>query len=124
MKRLILKKLVIISSKNEEARIIEFDDDLTIITGDNPNGKTINRTGKSLVMKAIYYSLGAKIKKYTTNWESLQIGTIVTFLYDGTLYELYRDKNTFILKKDDDLKFFASISELTQYYVELFNFYL
>ena len=64
MKRLILKKLVIISSKNEEARIIEFDDDLTIITGDNPNGKTINRTGKSLVMKAIYYSLGAKIKKY------------------------------------------------------------
>lgn len=73
MKRLILKKLVIISSKNEEARIIEFDDDLTIITGDNPNGKTINRTGKSLVMKAIYYSLGAKIKKYTTNWESLQI---------------------------------------------------
>lgn len=124
MKRLILKKLVIISSKNEEARIIEFDDDLTIITGDNPNGKTINRTGKSLVMKAIYYSLGAKIKKYTTNWESLQIGTIVTFLYDGTLYELYRDKNTFILKKDDDIKFFASISELTQYYVELFNFYL
>lgn len=60
MKRLILKKLVIISQKNEEARTIEFDDRLTVITGDNPSGETINRTGKSLVMKSIYYSLGAK----------------------------------------------------------------
>lgn len=54
MKRLILKKLLIISQKNEEAKKIEFDDNLTIITGDNPNGRTINRTGKSLAMKAIY----------------------------------------------------------------------
>ena len=38
MKRLILKKLVIISQKNEEARTIEFDDRLTVITGDNPSG--------------------------------------------------------------------------------------
>ena len=87
MKRLILKKLVIISQKNEEARTIEFDDRLTVITGDNPSGETKNRTGKSLVMKSIYYSLGAKLKKYTTNWDSLQISTIVTFLYDGIKYE-------------------------------------
>ena len=40
MKRLILKKLVIISQKNEEARTIEFDDRLTVITGDNPSGET------------------------------------------------------------------------------------
>lgn len=124
MKRLILKKLLIISQKNEEAKKIEFDDNLTIITGDNPNGRTINRTGKSLAMKAIYYSLGAKLKKYTTNWESLQISTIVTFLYDGILYELYRDKNTFILHNDDEIKFFASISELTKYYVTFFDFHL
>lgn len=124
MKRLILKKLVIISQKNEEAKIIEFDDKLTVITGDNPNGKTINRTGKSLVMKSIYYSLGAKLKKYTTNWDSLQISTIVSFSYDGIDYELYRDKNSFILRTKDEFKFFASISELKKYYVEFFNFYL
>ncbi len=124
MKRLVLKKLVIISQRNEEAKTIEFDENLTIITGDNPNGKTINRTGKSLVMKSIFYSLGAKLKKYTTNWESLQINTIVTFLYDGILYELYRDKNSFILRNNDNIKFFASISELTKYYVEFFDFFL
>lgn len=124
MKRLILKKLVIISQRNEEARTIEFDDNLTIITGDNPTGKTINRTGKSLVMKSIYYSMGAKLKKYTTNWEALQISTIVTFLYDGNFYELYRDKNSFILWSKEDTKFFASVSELTKYYVDFFDFYL
>lgn len=124
MKRLILKKLVIISQKNEEARTIEFDDRLTVITGDNPSGETKNRTGKSLVMKSIYYSLGAKLKKYTTNWDSLQISTIVTFLYDGIKYELYRDRNSFILRSDDEVKFFASISELKKFYVDFFEFYL
>ena len=124
MKRLILKKLVIISQKNEEARIVEFDDKLTVITGDNLDGETINRTGKSLVMKSIYYSLGAKLKKYTTNWNSLQISTIVTFLYDSIKYELYRDRNSFVLRTDDTIKFFASISELKKFYVDFFEFYL
>lgn len=124
MKRLILKKIVIISEKNEEAKSITFDDKLTIITGDNPNGKTINRTGKSLVMKSIYYSFGTKLKKYTTNWKSLQINTIVTFAYDGIIYELYRDKDSFILRKDKELKFFTSISELREFYVDFFEFYL
>lgn len=124
MKRLILKKLVIISQKNEEARVIEFDDKLTVITGDNPNGKTINRTGKSLVMKSIYYSLGAKLKKYTTNWNSLQISTIVTFVYGGIIYELYRDRNAFILKNGEDIKFFSSITELRKFYVEFYDFFL
>ncbi|MDO5292755.1 MAG: hypothetical protein Q4F05_08395 [bacterium] len=124
MKRLILKKLVIISQKNEEARTITFDDTLTVITGDNPEGDTINRTGKSVVMKSIYHALGAKLKKYTTNWNSLQISTIITFTYNGDLYELYRDRDSFLLKYGEEIKFFPSISELKKFYVEFFEFYL
>lgn len=124
MKRLILKKLVIISQKNEEARTIEFDDTLTVITSDNPEGDTINRTGKSVVMKSIYHALGAKLKKYTTNWNTLQISTIITFTYDGNLYELYRDRDSFLLKMEDEIKFFSSVSELKKFYVEFFRFYL
>ena len=56
MKRLVIKKLVIISQKSEEAKVVEFDDKLTVITGENPEGITINRTGKSVLMKSIYYS--------------------------------------------------------------------
>lgn len=122
MKRLILKKLVIISQKNEEARIIDFDEKLTIITSENPDSTTINRTGKSLVMKSIYYSLGAKLKKVTSNWSSLQISTILNFSYDNIEYEIYRNKENFIIKINGELIFFKNISELRSYFVNLFNF--
>ena len=122
MKRLILNKLVIISQKVEEARIIEFDERLTVITGDNPDGKTINRTGKSLVMKSIYHSLGTKLAKYTTNWSNLQISTLLNFTYDGKIYEIYREKDRFIIEEDGATYFFKNVSELREYFVDLFNF--
>ncbi len=122
MKRLVLQKLVIISQKNEDAKIINFNEKLTIVTGDNPTGTTINRTGKSLVMKSIYYSLGAKLKKYTTNWKSLQIATIVNFSFDGKDYELYRNNECFILTQAKGTMFFKSVSDLRLFFIELFNF--
>lgn len=124
MKRLILKKLIIISQINEEAKVIEFDQKLNIITGDNPNGETINRTGKSLVIKSIYHGFGSKLKKYTTNWKSLQISTIISFEYSGQEYELYRNGDSFIFKDEFGHKFFASISELKQFYVDFFDFHI
>ena len=122
MKRLVLKKLVIISQKNEEAKIIEFDEKLTIITGENQNGTTINRTGKSLVMKSIYHALGAKLSKYTSNWKNLQIATILNFTYNGKDYEIYRNKDSFVMNDFEKFLFFSNISELRKYFVELFSF--
>lgn len=122
MTRLVLNKLVIFSQKNEEARTIEFDDRLTVITGENPDETTINRTGKSLVMKSIYYSLGTNLAKYTSNWSNLQISTIINFSYDGEEYEIYREKDRFILEKSGTLSFYNSISELRKFFMDLFNF--
>ncbi|WP_339216655.1 hypothetical protein [Ornithinibacillus sp. FSL M8-0202] len=122
MKRLVLKRLIIISQKYEEARTIEFGKRLTVITGENLEGTTINRTGKSLVMKSIYHSLGAKLTKYTSNWGNLQISTILSFSYDGNEYEIYRDNDRFILNEYGNLFFFSNISELRKRFVDLFNF--
>lgn len=113
---------MIVTQKNEEAKVINFDRKLTIITGDNPDGTTINRTGKSLVMKSIYHALGSKISKYTSNWVNLQIATILTFEFDDNLYEIYRNKDNFILTYNEKTVFFKNISELREFYVELFNF--
>lgn len=124
MKRLILKKITIVSQKNEEARVINFDERLNIITGDNPHGKTINRTGKSVVMKSIYHAMGAKLKKYTTNWRNLELSTIISFSYGNDEYELYRNGDSFILYDGSEFKFFATISELKEFYVDFFNFYI
>ncbi|MDT8902028.1 hypothetical protein [Anaeroselena agilis] len=124
MKRLILKKLVVISQKNEEARIIEFDNKLNIITGQDPDPDkvTINRTGKSLLIKSIYYSLGAKLSKYTTNWDNLKIATMLNFVYDGKTYVIYRNKDKFVMHYDSKLSFFSNISELRESLIDLFNF--
>lgn len=122
MSRLILKKLIIISQKDDEAKIVEFDDKLTVITGDDFSDDIKNRTGKSVVMKSIYYALGAKLKKYTTNWNSLKIITMINFNYNEKEYELYRENESFILKENNNEMFFNNISDLRKYYAELFNF--
>lgn len=109
MKRLILKKLTIVSIKEETARTIEFSDKFNVITGDDTDGEAINRTGKSVIMKSIYYALGAKLKKYTTNWNKLQIVTIISFAYEDKSYVLYRNKDSFILKCGNEINRFRKI---------------
>lgn len=122
MKQLILKSLIIISKKNKEAKIVDFDRKLTIITGDNPSGITKNRTGKSLLIKSIYYSLGANLSKYTSNWHNLQIVTLVSFGLNEKEYKLYRDEKRFVLDDGHEKKVFNNISELRAFYVDFFNF--
>lgn len=124
LKRLVLKKLVIISQQNDEAKIIEFDDKLNIITSQGLDSKkvTINRTGKSLLIKSIYYSLGAKLSKYTTNWDNLKISTIIKFIYADEEYEIYRERDQFVINNKGKLSFFRNISEVRDFFVELFNF--
>lgn len=68
--------------------------------------------------------MGAKLKKYTTNWDSLQISTIIIFLYDNQKYELYRNRESFILDDGNEVRFFASISELKKFYVDFFEFHI
>ncbi len=122
MKKLVINKLTIISQRNEEAKVIEFDKKLTVITGENPDGTALNRTGKSLVMKSIYHSLGANIRKYTSNWSNLKICTIINFTYNDKEYSLYRNNDSFLLNNEGNIKFFKNVSDLRKFYVEFFNF--
>lgn len=123
MKRLIIKKLTIVSQAENKAKIIEFDPKLTIIKSEDDNGGSLNRTGKSLVMKSIYYAMGASLKQYTTNWNQMNICTIIEFQLDSVIYVLYRNNDRFILMNGDELvKKFESVSELKEYYADFFNF--
>ncbi len=123
MKRLIIKKLTIVSQAEQKAKIIEFDPKLTVITSEDKKGKSINRTGKSLVMKSIYHAMGASLKQYTTNWSYMNICTIIEFLLDDVDYTLFRYNDKFILRDCNKLlKKFESVSELKNYYVDFFNF--
>lgn len=123
MKRLILKKLTIISQAEHKAKIIEFDPKLTVIVSENNNGESLNRTGKSFVMKSIYHAMGAKLKQYTTTWKQMNVCTIIEFYLDDEIFVLYRNIDKFILMNGEVLfKKFESVSELKEFYVEFFNF--
>lgn len=123
MKKVVLKSLRVISPSLKKAKIIEFDDKLTIITSEKSDGKTVNHTGKSLIIKSIYYALGAKLSKYTKNWKELNIVTIIEFLYNDEFYYIFRNGNLFIIenKFTGEINKYDNVSELKEFYADKFN---
>ncbi len=115
--------MIIISQRAQAARKIEFDSKFTVLTGDNPNGEVANRTGKSLVLKSLYFAFGAQLKKLTANWDNLDISTLVHFSFEDNNFVLYRNGNRFVLVNDrNEIKAFSSIDQLRRYQCDLFNF--
>ena len=118
MKRLKLKSLKVISTATKKAKIIDFGDKLTIITSNSEN-----RTGKSLMTKAIYYALGADLSQYVSDWQNLSIVTILDFEYNNSLYTMFRLKNNIILHNcvTNAIQIFKSLKELKDFYNEFFD---
>lgn len=123
MKKVLLKSLSVISPKLKKAKIINFDDRLTILTSEKEDGTTVNHTGKSLIIKSIYHALGAKLSKYTKNWNELNIVTMINFSYNGQCYCIFRNGNSFIIENEQTGEIIKnnSVSELKEYYVKKFN---
>lgn len=123
MKNLIIQKLIIISQLQNKAKIIDFDPKLTILKSQDVDGESVNRVGKSFVMKSIFYAFGAALSQYTVNWNDMNISTIVYFSLDGSGYKLYRNANKTILMNDKSETYkFSTLSELKDFFVDLFNF--
>lgn len=122
MKKLKLISLKVISTAIEEAKIINFNDWITVFTSEESPGNSQNHTGKSLIAKSIYYAFGADLNKYTISWKELKIVTIVDFEYQNVFYSLFRQKNKFILvnKTHNVIKFFNDTAQLKNFYNDLF----
>lgn len=71
MKKMLLKRMILISMKEQAAKIIDFHPKITLITGQND-------TGKSSVIKSIYETFGAEITN-TTNWDKLDVFNYIEF---------------------------------------------
>lgn len=123
MKKIIIESLTIISQKELKARKIEFDPKITVLKSQREDEVSLNRTGKSLVLKSIYYAFGAELSRYTTNWENLKLCTIIKFKLDCKKFEIFRNGNTFLVFDEcRNFKKFYSIKDLKEFYVELFSF--
>lgn len=92
MERFQIQKLIVISEKEKKSKEILFEAGLNIILGKN-------KTGKSSLIKSIFYTLGCEVKmepswKNTIDWYLLQ------FVYGERSLQLIRHNKRFILSEN------------------------
>ncbi|PZE20305.1 hypothetical protein [Paenibacillus xerothermodurans] len=84
MKRLLIKKLIVISDVEESSREISLLDGLNLIIGEN-------KTGKSSLIKSMFYSLGCELV-FEDDWKNLVQKYILFFDYGEKKYCVIREK--------------------------------
>jgi predicted nucleic acid-binding Zn-ribbon protein len=90
MKKLLLEELILVSHRERKARIVEFDQKVTILMGQND-------VGKSSILKSIYYTLGAEPTIINSSWRSANIISCLIFTIDGRKFTIIRHGKTFAL---------------------------
>ena len=88
MKRLILKKLIVISQTESRSLGIPFAKGLNIVLGGN-------KTGKSSIIKSIFTTLGCECKKIEKDWKKLISEYILFFQYGEKEYSIVRQGKRF-----------------------------
>lgn len=87
MKRLIIKKLIVISQGEKKSREVGFSKGLNIIIGKN-------KTGKSSLIKSIFHTFGCRVK-FEEDWTKLIDIYLLFFTYGEKEYCILRRKNNF-----------------------------
>jgi DNA repair exonuclease SbcCD ATPase subunit len=118
-RKLELIEMTLVSLKEKKARKIKFHPDITVITGDND-------TGKSSLIKSIYYTFGAELKIHP-NWKKAFVIYLIKFKYDNKEYSLLRNQGEFALfdNKLNFIRLFHNVTnELGPYFSKMFNFHI
>lgn len=121
MERFLIKKLIVISDKEKASFEAEFDKGLNIVIGQN-------KTGKSSIIKSIFYTLGCETHM-EGSWKELIDNYILFFNYGSQSYCLVRQGKKYKIYNTDDVasKFVLlcnadNYSEYTDYLLkEIFN---
>lgn len=94
MKRLIIKKLIVISQNEAKSLEVPFSTGLNIILGGN-------KTGKSSIIKSIFTSFGCTCPKIESDWKTLISTYILYFFADNELYCIKRMGDRFSIYSVD-----------------------
>lgn len=117
MENLKLTSLLVLSMKEKKSKKITFHEKVTIING-------VNDTGKSALIKSIFYTFGANTK-LQAKWKKANIVSCVTFKFQNNDYKMVRYKDQFGLFDNEDKliqSFYSVTDELAPYFANLFNF--
>lgn len=103
MKRLILKKLIVISQSESRSLEVSFEKGLNIILGNN-------KTGKSSIIKSIFFTLGCELKKAESDWKKLISTYLLFWDYGNRSFCVCREGKHFRIFELQDDKFVEIIN--------------
>ena len=90
---LIINSITMVDLTNKEAKRISFSAGKNMLTSER------NHLGKSVIMKSLYYTLGAEVY-YPSPIKKLNLLTYIDFTYKEHLYRVARLRNSFVLYCD------------------------
>lgn len=119
MKQFKLKEMTLLSLKERRSRKVTFSPTRTVIIG-------TNETGKSCLIKSIYYTFGAEPHKMHPDWLDAQPISVIRFSVDDEDYVIFRQEKTFALfdNNDDMIGKYIRVSDIGAKLAELFDFQL
>lgn len=121
MKKLLINNLYIFSNSEKKAKCISFTEGKNIITSNEENG---TKRGKSVIMKSIYYTLGADCY-FEDKWDTNEKVTIIDVTIVDTSYYILRYNRLFkIYNKDSFEELFRTSNrqELSEFLSTLLSF--
>lgn len=115
MNRVIFKELLIADIEAKTAKTIKFGENKNLLTSAN------NHLGKSLICKALYYTLGAETF-FSDAWKRVNAIYQLSFLVQNKLYKVVRKDNIFTVYEPDGkiVKLFKT-KNFSQYINNLFQ---
>ncbi len=118
MKKFLFHDLRLLSRKERSARKIVFHPKATVLKGEND-------TGKSSILKAIPWCLGAEPAKKNNKWSELDIAAALRFSVDGVQYTAVRHNKQLALFDDCEQMLISTNSvsrEFGPYFAKLVDF--
>lgn len=117
MMSLIFKEIYIFSPQDKTAKHISFHEGINIITSNQEDGTD---RGKSVIMRSLYYTLGAECH-FEAKWETKNKIYILKFTINDNEYYLYRTSNLYKMFDKDKKLLFISIKS-TDFAEKLYNY--
>ena len=112
---LVISAVTMVDLTNKEAKRVDFSPGKNLITSEH------NHLGKSVIMKSIYYTLGAEVY-YPHPIKKLNLLTYIEFTLNSHQYRVARLNNTFVLYCDGSFGgYFSSVSEFDDELSKLFG---
>lgn len=112
---LIIASITIVDLTNKEAKRVNFSKGKNLLTSER------NHLGKSVIMKSIYYTLGAEVF-FPNPIKSVNLLTYIDFIVDSCMYRVCRLNKGFVLYKNGEfIKKYISVADFGDALEDIFK---